>query len=93
MIFEKPSLRTHVSFDTGMAQLGGHAVYLGPQNIGALDGSRESVKDISSVLTRMCDVVTARVFERDVCFPTTIMLCFARRVCSQDHLRCVMEMQ
>ena len=66
MIFEKPSLRTHVSFETGMAQLGGHAVYLGPQNIGALDGSRELVRDIASVLTRMCDIVTARVFERDV---------------------------
>jgi ornithine carbamoyltransferase len=66
MIFEKPSLRTHVSFETGMAQLGGQAVYLGPQNIGALDGSRELVRDIASVLTRMCDIVTARVFERDV---------------------------
>lgn len=66
MIFEKPSLRTHTSFETGMAQMGGHAVYLGPQQIGALDGSREPVKDISSVLTRMCDIVTARVFERDV---------------------------
>lgn len=66
MIFEKPSLRTHTSFEAGMAQMGGHSIYLGPQQIGALDGSREPVKDISSVLTRMCDIVTARVFERDV---------------------------
>jgi len=68
MIFEKPSLRTHVSFETGMAQLGGHAVYLGPAQIGSLDGTREPVRDIANVLTRMCDVVTARVFERDVIY-------------------------
>eukprot|EP00035_Acanthoeca_spectabilis_P036534 m.40139 g.40139 ORF g.40139 m.40139 type:complete len:314 (+) comp8044_c0_seq2:1518-2459(+) len=68
MIFEKPSLRTHTSFEAGMAQMGGHSIYLGPQQIGALDGSREPVKDISSVLTRMCDIVTARVFERDVIY-------------------------
>jgi len=64
MIFEKPSLRTHVSFETGMSQLGGHATYLGPQNIGSLDGTREPVKDISNVLTRMCDIVIGRVFEQ-----------------------------
>jgi len=68
MIFEKPSLRTHCSFETGMFHLGGHSVYFGPQQIGALDGSREPVRDISNVMTRMCDVLIARVFERDAIY-------------------------
>lgn len=68
MIFEKPSLRTHCSFETGMYQMGGHATYFGPSQIGALDGSREPVKDISNVMTRMCDVLIARVFERDAIY-------------------------
>eukprot|EP00040_Diaphanoeca_grandis_P005157 m.31587 g.31587 ORF g.31587 m.31587 type:complete len:314 (-) comp16488_c0_seq1:53-994(-) len=68
MIFEKPSLRTHLSFESGMYQLGGHATYFGPAQIGPLDGSREPVKDISNVMTRMCDIVVARVFERDAIY-------------------------
>eukprot|EP00039_Didymoeca_costata_P019156 m.336450 g.336450 ORF g.336450 m.336450 type:complete len:345 (+) comp17855_c0_seq1:90-1124(+) len=68
MIFEKPSLRTHVSFETVMSHLGGTAIYLGPQQIGSLDGSREPVKDISNVLTRMCDIVVARVFKQETVF-------------------------
>eukprot|EP00041_Stephanoeca_diplocostata_P006056 m.74091 g.74091 ORF g.74091 m.74091 type:complete len:320 (+) comp16146_c0_seq1:142-1101(+) len=64
MIFEKPSLRTHTSFETGMSQMGGHATYLGPSQIGDLTGTREPVKDISNVLTRMCDIVIARVFKK-----------------------------
>lgn len=60
MIFEKPSLRTRVSFDVGMFQLGGHPVYLSPNEIGL--GKRESVADVARVLSRMCDGVMARVF-------------------------------
>jgi ornithine carbamoyltransferase len=60
MIFEKPSLRTRVSFDVGMAQLGGHPLYLSPQEIGL--GKRESVADVARVLSRMCDGIMARVF-------------------------------
>src|SRR5262245_3243659 len=52
MIFEKPSLRTKVSFDVAMYQLGGHAIYLGPQEIGL--GQRESVPDAARVLSRLC---------------------------------------
>jgi ornithine carbamoyltransferase len=60
LIFEKPSLRTRVSFDVGMAQLGGHPLYLSPAEVGL--GARESVPDVARVLSRMCDGIVARVF-------------------------------
>lgn len=60
MIFEKPSLRTKLSFDIGMNQLGGHAVYFGPEEIGL--GKRESVADIARVVSSMADLIVARVF-------------------------------
>ena len=50
MIFAKPSARTRVSFETGFFRLGGHALYLGPNDIGI--GKREAVKDIGRVLSR-----------------------------------------
>jgi ornithine carbamoyltransferase len=60
MIFEKPSLRTRVSFETAMTHLGGHGIYLTNSDIGI--GSREAVKDIARVLGRMCDGIMARTF-------------------------------
>jgi ornithine carbamoyltransferase len=60
MIFEKPSLRTRVSFDIGMAQLGGHAVYLSPDEIGL--GKRESIADVARVLSGYVQGIEARVF-------------------------------
>lgn len=61
MIFEKPSLRTHVSFDMGINKLGGHALYLGQQN-GKL-GERERVSDYAKNLSCYADVIVARVFD------------------------------
>ncbi len=61
MIFEKPSLRTHVSFDMGIAKLGGHSLYLGQQN-GKL-GERERVSDYAKNLSCYADAIVARVFQ------------------------------
>jgi ornithine carbamoyltransferase len=60
LVFEKPSLRTKVSFDVAMRQLGGHTVYLSPAEIGI--GKRESAHDVASVLCRYVDVIAARTF-------------------------------
>ena len=64
MIFEKPSLRTRVTFEVGMVQLGGHAVYLSPPDIGL--GARESVADVARNLSRWVDLVMARTFSHAV---------------------------
>ena len=61
MIFAKPSARTRISFETGMYQLGGYALYLSPNDIGI--GKREAVKDIAQVISRYNDVIMARLFE------------------------------
>jgi ornithine carbamoyltransferase len=61
MIFQKPSLRTRVSFDMAMRQLGGDALYLSPAEIGL--GKRESIGDVAQVLSGYVDGLMARVFE------------------------------
>ena len=61
MIFAKPSARTRVSFETGFYRLGGHALFLGPNDIGI--GKRESVADISRVLSKYNDMIMARLFD------------------------------
>ncbi len=60
LVFEKPSLRTRVTFETGMFQLGGHTVYLAPDDIGL--GKRESVTDVARALSQWVDVIAARTF-------------------------------
>ena len=63
MLFEKPSLRTRVSFEAGMAQLGGHAIYLAPGDVGL--GTRETVPDVAAALSRWVDAISARVFKHE----------------------------
>ncbi|KAL7207649.1 hypothetical protein ACSBR1_029572 [Camellia fascicularis] len=60
MIFAKPSMRTRVSFETGFFLLGGHALYLGPDDIQM--GKREETRDVARVLSRYNDVIMARLF-------------------------------
>jgi ornithine carbamoyltransferase len=63
MIFQKPSLRTRVSFEVGMLQLGGEALYLSPAEIGL--GKRESVPDVARVMSGYVDGIMARVFDHE----------------------------
>ena len=64
IMFEKPSLRTRVSFELAMRQLGGETIYLSPAEVGL--GGRESVPDVARVLSRYVDVVTVRTFSHRV---------------------------
>jgi len=63
LVFEKPSLRTRVSFEVAMRQLGGHTIYLSPAEVGL--GKREPARDAASVLCRFVDVIAARTFSRE----------------------------
>ena len=60
LVFEKPSLRTRVSFEVAMRQLGGQCLYLSPEEVGL--GKREPVSDVAQVLSRYVDVIAARTF-------------------------------
>jgi ornithine carbamoyltransferase len=63
MIFEKSSMRTRVSFEVAMTQLGGHAIYLTKHDIDL--GERESVKDVASVMSRYVDCITIRTYAHE----------------------------
>ncbi|MCU0914153.1 MAG: ornithine carbamoyltransferase [Planctomycetes bacterium] len=62
MLFEKPSLRTRLSFQVAMTDLGGHPIYVKPEDIGGI-GKREPVKDIARILSRYVQGIMARTFE------------------------------
>ena len=64
LLFEKPSLRTRVSFQVGMHHLGGETLYLAPQEVGL--GEREAIKDVARVLARYVDVVAVRTFGQGI---------------------------
>ena len=63
LIFEKPSLRTKVSFDVAVNQLGGHSIYLSKDEIGL--GTREPISDVARVLSRLVDIIILRTFSQD----------------------------
>ncbi len=63
LLFEKPSLRTRVSFEVAIQQLGGQAIYLSPAEVGL--GKRESVADVARVLSRYVDAIVARTFSHN----------------------------
>ena len=63
MIFAKPSARTRISFETGFFRMGGHALFLGPNDIGI--GKRESVADVARVVSRFNDIIMARLFDHE----------------------------
>lgn len=65
MMFEKPSLRTRMSFEIGFAKLGGHAVYFDHQSAGGRIGQREPISDVAKNLERFCDVIVARTFAHE----------------------------
>ncbi len=63
LLFEKPSLRTKVSFQVGIEELGGYSTYLGPDEVGL--GTREPVSDVARVLSGYVDGIIARVFSHE----------------------------
>ncbi len=65
MIFEKPSLRTRITFEAGMNQLGGNAIYLSSSDIGI--GTREPVKDVARTMSRLVDLIMIRTFAHETC--------------------------
>jgi ornithine carbamoyltransferase len=64
MVFEKPSLRTRISFQVAMTDLGGSAIFIRPEDIGGI-GKREPIKDMARVLSRYVDGIMARTFEHN----------------------------
>jgi ornithine carbamoyltransferase len=64
MYFEKPSLRTHVTFEAGITQMGGHAILLRPEQVGI--GTRESPEDVARNLSRWVDGLMARTFSHEL---------------------------
>ena len=63
LLFDKPSLRTKLSFMIGVQKLGGNATYFSPEEVGM--GTREPIADVSSVVSRMADLAIIRTFEQD----------------------------
>jgi ornithine carbamoyltransferase len=64
MVFEKPSLRTRISFQVAMSDLGGSSIFIRPEDVGGI-GKREPIKDMARVLSRYVDGIMARTFEHN----------------------------
>lgn len=84
MLFEKPSLRTRVSFEVGIQQLGGQAIYLDAQMVGP--GQRESIEDIAQNLSCWTDGIVARVFKHETLEKlTAATIPVVNALCDQHH--------
>jgi ornithine carbamoyltransferase len=64
ILFEKPSLRTKLSFEVGIHRLGGHPIYFSPEEVGL--GKREPVQDVARVMSRMADAAVIRTFDHGI---------------------------
>ena len=64
ILFEKPSLRTKLSFEVGISRLGGHPIYFSPEEVGL--GKREPVQDVARVMSRMADAAVIRTFDHNI---------------------------
>ena len=64
LLFQKPSLRTRVSFELAVSNLGGRALYLSPPEVGI--GERESIEDVGGVAGRYCDIIICRTFDQSI---------------------------
>ncbi|MCX8251142.1 MAG: ornithine carbamoyltransferase [Dehalococcoidia bacterium] len=64
ILFEKPSLRTKLSFEVGIHRLGGHPIYFSPEEVGL--GKREPVQDVARVMSRMADAAIIRTFDHGI---------------------------
>jgi ornithine carbamoyltransferase len=85
LVFEKPSLRTRVTFETAMFQLGGAAIYLAPGDIGL--GQRETVPDVARNLSRWVHVITARTFAHEtvVGLAENASIPVVNALCNREH--------
>jgi ornithine carbamoyltransferase len=85
LVFEKPSLRTRVTFETGMVQLGGAAIYLAPSDIGL--GTRETVPDVAQNLSRWVHVIVARTFAHETVkgLAEHASIPVVNALCNQEH--------
>ena len=88
MIFEKASTRTRLSFEAGIQQLGGSAIYLNTRD--SQLGRGEPVEDAGQVISRMCDLVMIRTFEQDIIdrfAKRSMMSCSNVRIITRSHIR------
>ena len=85
LVFEKPSLRTRVTFEAGILQMGGAGIYLAPGDIGL--GKRETVPDVAANLSRWVDIIVARTFAHEtvLCLAENARIPVINALCNLEH--------